>query len=490
MSESRGGDRWSGRWGLVFAAMGIAIGTGNIWRFPRVAAANGGAVFLLAYGLAIFLWAVPLLCAEAVWGKVSRMGVIGAFKEMCGKGWTWVGTFVAWVSLAIACYYAVVIGWCVRYFFAAVTGALVHGADTTALWLRFVSDPSQTFGFFALSLGLCLAILMLGIQRGLERATKVMIPGIFLLLVFLAIRACTLPGASQGLRYLFAFRPADLIRPETYLEAFTQVAWSTGAGWGLFLTYFVYSTREEDILQNSLVVGAADTLAALLAALCVVPTVFALSPDPIAAVRSGDAGLAFIHLSRLFLEIPGGNIMAAAFFLTLVFAAVSSELSMLEMGVRILADAGWKRRRAVLAVGALCLLMGTPSALNVRFLEHQDRVWGVGLLISGVCFSFGAMKAGVRRLWVEYIEPWSEVRQEWMWSLIRFFPLWFVLIFVWWMRRAILLHPYDWTQWFPFTRHTDTPMTMIAQWGAAAAISLLLGGKLAAIMRHRFDPDA
>jgi len=491
MAEKVGqNEQWSSRWGLVFAAIGMAVGTGNIWRFPRVCAINGGGAFFIAYVIALFLWAIPLLSAEAVWGKVSRMGVVGSFKEMVGRKWTWVGGFVAWVSLAIAFYYAVVLGWCIRYLLFAVTGVMRKGVDTEALWKGFINDPMQGALFFVIALAMSLAVIFMGVQNGLEKGNKIMIPIIFVLLIFLAVKTAFLPGAMKGYEYMFTIRMSDVLNPRTYLDAFTQVAWSTGAGWGLFLTYYVYSTREEDILQNSLVVGAADTLAALLAALCVVPTVFALSPDPIAAVRSGDAGLAFIHLSRLFLEIPGGNIMAAAFFLTLVFAAVSSELSMLEMGVRILADAGWKRRRAVLAVGALCLLMGTPSALNVRFLENQDRVWGVGLLISGVCFSFGAMKAGVRRLWVEYIEPWSEVRQEWMWSLIRFFPLWFVLIFVWWMRRAILLHPYDWTQWFPFTRHTDTPMTMIAQWGAAAAISLLLGGKLAAIMRHRFDPDA
>jgi NSS family neurotransmitter:Na+ symporter len=483
MSESRQ-DRWSGRWGLIFAAMGIAIGTGNIWRFPRVAAVYGGGAFFLAYILALFLWAIPLLCAEAVWGKVSRMGVIGAFREICGDGWAPAGTFVAWVSLAISCYYAVILGWCLRYLAYALGGTITRGTDTELLWRGFVSSPVQSMTFFLLALGICAAILLLGVQRGLERAGRIMIPSIFLLLLFLALRASTLPGAGRGLHYLFDFRLADFLRPETYLEAFSQVAWSTGAGWGLFLTYFVYSRKREDILRNSLTVAFADTAAALLAALAVIPTIFALAPDPLGAVRSGDAGLAFVHLTRLFLAIPGGTIMAAAFFLALVFAAVSSEISMLEMGVRILGDTGWPRKKAVCAVTLFCAVLGTPSAWDVRFLNNQDFVWGVGLLISGVCFSFGAMKAGTRRIWVEYIEPCSEIRQEWMWNLIRWIPLCFVVMFVSWIRKAIMLHPHDWIQWLPVTRYADTPMTMLVQWGIAAAAALFLGKILAGRMNH------
>jgi NSS family neurotransmitter:Na+ symporter len=480
-------EQWSSRWGLVFAAIGMAVGTGNIWRFPRVAATNGGGAFYIAYFLALFLWAIPLLCAEAVWGKASRMGVIGSWKEMLGRKWTWVGGFIAWVCLAITFYYAVVIGWCIRYFIYAVSGVIKPGLDTEVLWKNFINDPMAGLIFFAIAVAMSLFICLAGVQNGLERANKIMIPSIFVLLIFLAVRANFLPNSWKGLEYLFTIRMEDVLKARTYLEAFTQVAWSTGAGWGLFLTYYVYASKKEDILLNSITTGFADTTAASLAALCVIPTIFAFSPDPMAAVKSGNNGIAFIHLTKLFAEIPGGVIMAIAFFLALIMAALSSEISMMELGCRILADAGWDRKKAAWTVGIACLICGAPSAMNNTFFENQDWVWGVGLLISGLLFSIGAMKVGVKKLWVEWIEPCSDVKVEWMWSLVKLFPLWFVVIFGWWLKQSISWYPGEWYKFLPISKYTYTPGTMFVQWAIAAAVFFVLNNWLADAMKYKLQ---
>jgi len=480
-------EQWSSRWGLVFAAMGMAIGTGNIWRFPRVAATNGGGAFYIAYFLALFLWAIPLLAAEGVWGKVSRMGVIGSFKEMLGKKWTWVGALVAWISLAIAFYYAVVIGWCFRYFLYAATGVLKPGLDSKALWDAFINNPTQGALFFIIALLVSILIVSRGIQNGLEKANKIMIPSIFILLIFLAIRAQFLPGAWKGLEYLFTIRMEDVLKGKTYLEAFTQVAWSTGAGWGLFLTYFVYAKKDEDILLNSATTAFADTAAASLAGLCVIPTIFAIAPDPMAAVKSGNNGLAFIHLTNLFTQIPGGVIMALAFFAALIMAALSSEISMIQLGVRLLEDAGWGTKKATWAIGAACLVCGLPSAMFNWFFENQDWVWGVGLLLSGLLFSIGAMKIGVRKIWVEYIEPCSDIKHYWMWWLVCLFPVWFVIIFGWWTMQAISWYPGEWYKWLPISKYTYTVGTMYYQWIIAAVVFFFLNNWLAEKTTHKLE---
>jgi NSS family neurotransmitter:Na+ symporter len=206
-----------------------------------------------------------------------------------------------------------------------------------------------------------------------------------------------------------------------------------------------------------------------------------------AAVKSGNTGLAFIHLTKLFAEIPGGVIMALAFFAALIMAAMSSEISMIQLGVRLLEDAGWNQKKATYAIGAACIVLGMPSAIFPWFLDNQDWVWGVGLLLSGLCFSLGAMKIGVRKIWVEYIEPCSDIKYYWMWWLICLFPLWFVIIFGWWTMQAISWYPGEWYKWLPISKYAFTVGTMYYQWAIAAVIFFLMNNWLAGKMTHKLE---
>ncbi len=472
-------ERWKSRFGLIAAAIGMAVGTGNIWRFPRISAANGGGSFVLVYIIAFIVWSIPLLMAEAVWGKATRRGVIGSFKEFLGERYTWMGGLVGWISYAIACYYAVVMGWCVRYFVYALTGVISPGVNTEALWNNFINSPAQVMTFHVISMIIATLIILAGVNKGLEWANKIMIPTLFVMLIVLVARALTLPGASKGLEFFFTPHMDRILMGKTWLEAFTQAAWSTGAGWALLLTYYVYARDDEDIALNCTLTCFADSGAALLAALAVIPTIFALSPDPMKAVGSGNTGLAFIHLTGLFSTMPGGTIVAVIFFLALIFAALSSLLSMLELATRVLIDSGWERTKAALVVGIVTTILGLPSSARPYFLENQDWVWGVGLLLSGMFFWYGAIKKGVDKLYEQYIRPVSDIDVPLFWKLIYLFPVWFAIIFGWWVYQAITWYPGEWWKPFPLDKYTYTVGTMLFQWAIAFIVIYALNNKLA-----------
>lgn len=486
-TELKGTGQFS-KWGFLFAAMGMAIGTGNIWRFPRVVAANGGGAFILVLFFALFLWAIPLICMEGVLGKTSRMGCIGAFKELVGRKYTWMGWFFGLCCFLITCYYGVVLGWCIRYLLFAFQGVLVAGVDTEALWTNFLGNADQGMYFYWAAIAMCAFVVGLGVQNGIEKGNKIFIPGIFVLLAFLAIRAMMLPGATEGLKFLFHVNTADLMKPTVWLNAFTQAAWSTGAGWGLFLTYFVYTKKDEDILLNACTACFADTSAALLAGMAVIPTIFALAPDPSAALASGNNGLAFINLTRLFANLPGGTIMAIAFFGALILAALSSEIAMIELGVRMLQDMGKSRKSALFIVTFVVLAIGTFAARDNVVFENMDWTWGVGLLLSGLLASLAAMIVGVDKIWDEYISPVSDIQAKWMWSLIRLFPVWFVLISGWWIQQSISWYPGEWWKIFPIAKYNYAPAPMFLQWAILIGLGFALNNWLADNMKHKFEP--
>lgn len=481
-------ETFSNRWGLVFAAVGMAVGTGNIWRFPRVVAANGGAVFIFALLIALVFWAIPLLCMEAYMARKARMGPIGSFKILLGRQHTWMGTFIWIVCMMLSYYYVVVLGWCIRYLLYSVTGVLSMTADTELLWTTFLSDPKQGLLFYCIAIAISASIVNLGIQKGLEIGCKFMIPCIFILLMYLALRAVNLPGGWRGLEFMFSFDPKH-INAKVFLEAFTQAAWSTGAGWGLYHTLCVYSGKNEDILLNSCVTAFADTAAAMFAGVAVICTIFATHAEPMKALSSGNNGLAFIHMTNLFRAIPGGRFMAIAFFLALVLAATSTMLSMYETGIRAFLDAGFTRNKALFYVIVGQLLIGTYSAVNNNFFENQDFTWGVALMLSGLLYSIAAMKLGVNFIWDDLIGPISDIKQKWIWGLIRLFPLWFSIIFGWWFLQAASWYPGEWFKFWPVTKYMYTPGVMLFEWAIAIVIAIAFNNKIADSMTHRLDVD-
>ena len=427
---------FSSRWGMLLVMLGMAVGTGNIWRFPRIAASNGGGSFLVAWVVFLLLWSVPLLILEFSMGKGTRKGAIGSFIETIGPGFAWMGAWVAFVATAIMFYYSVVMGWTIRFFVATLTGD-VPGATPGAFWEGFAGSPGAVVTHVvAMSLGIF--VVSKGV-KGIETAARILIPSLIILLVVLAIRAVTLPGASAGLAFLFTPNLADLADVNIWLEALTQNAWDTGAGWGLVLTYAIYMRQNEDTALNAFVIGFGNNAMSLLAGIMVLATVFSIMPNAASEiVGAGNEGLTFIWVPQLFALMPGGRFFMALFFMALVFAAWTSLVAMIELASRILMDLGLPRGRAIGMVGAAGLLFGIPSALNMDVFANQDWVWGVGLMLSGFFFAFAVLKFGVTKWRETFINTGHSdihIGAWWDWA-IRLIVVEAVVLMVWWLLQA------------------------------------------------------
>jgi NSS family neurotransmitter:Na+ symporter len=456
--------RFSSRWGMMLAMLGMAVGTGNIWRFPRIAASNGGGSFLVAWVIFLLLWSIPLILVEFAMGRETRYGPVGAFSRLVGRKFAWMGAWIAWTATAIMFYYTVVMGWTVRYFWGALSGEL-SGAEPGAVWEGFAWGP-QVLGFHAVAMLLAAWVVARGV-RGIERAASVLIPSLFALVVILTVRAVTLPGASAGLNFLFTPSWEGLSDHRVWLNALTQNAWDTGAGWGLILTYAIYMRKREDTTLNAFMLGFGNNSVSLMAGILVLCTVFSTMPDAASEiVGAGNEGLTFIWVPQLFNAMPGGRFFMTLFFLALLFAAWSSLISMIELATRVLVDGGLPRRRALVTVAAAGFVLGIPSALDQAVFQNQDWVWGVGLMVSGLFFAIAVLRYGVTRFREELINtPDADIRigAWWDWA-IRLVVVQAVVLIVWWFAQF----------------GTDEPWgrygiwNTLAQWAVALALFLAL----------------
>jgi NSS family neurotransmitter:Na+ symporter len=466
------GEHFSSRWGLVLATLGMAVGTGNIWRFPRVVASNDGGSFLIAWVVFLLIWSVPLMMVEFAFGKRTRRGCIGAFAALAGRGRAWMGGWVALTATCIMFYYSVVSGWCLRYLGAALTGELAR-KDPGALWDGFAGSGAAVLTH-ALALGLAFAVVWFGV-RGIERVARVLIPTLAVLVAVLAVRAITLPGAERGLEFMFTPRWETLAKPSVWLEALTQNAWDTGAGWGLILTYAIYMRQREDVPLNAFLIGFGNNSMSLLAGIMVLCTVFALNPGAQAEiVGAGNEGLTFVWMPQLFAQMPAGGFFMALFFLALSFAALTSLISMLELATRVLIDFGFERRRALGWVGAAGFVFGVPSALSMAVFRNQDWVWGVGLLLSGLFFALAAKSFGVERLRRETIAEGADlpIGRWWTFLIAVVVPVEAVVLIVWWLWSSYAADPEGWLD--PFAAFS--PGAVLVQ-GAVAIAALLAANR-------------
>ena len=427
---------FTSRWGMLLAMLGMAVGTGNIWRFPRIAATNGGGSFLVAWVVFLLAWSVPLLILEFGMGKGTRRSSIGAFVATLGPKFAWMGAWVAFVATAILFYYSVVMGWTLRFFIGTLTGE-VTGGTSAAFWEGFNSTPGSLITHVA-AMGMGIFVVAKGV-RGIETAARVLIPSLVILVIVLAVRAVTLPGASAGLEFLFTPDWSELGDYRVWLQALTQNAWDTGAGWGLVLTYAIYMRSHEDTALNAFFIGFGNNSMSLLAGIMVLCTVFAIMPEAAGQITgAGNEGLTFIWVPQLFAEMPAGRFFQAIFFLALLFAAWTSIVSMIELPTRVLQDLGIRRRHALTTVGVAGIVLGIPSALNRSFFLNQDWVWGVALMVTGFFFAFAVLRYGVTRWRERFINhEHSDIRigRWWDWA-IRLVAIEAVVLTVWWLWSA------------------------------------------------------
>jgi NSS family neurotransmitter:Na+ symporter len=383
-------------------------------------------------------------------------------------------------------YYSVVMGWTIRFFVGTLTGE-VPGVTPSAFWDGFHSTPGAVLTH-VVAMGLGVYVVSRGV-RGIETAAKVLIPSLVVLMLVLTVRAVTLPGASAGLAFLFRPEWSALADYRIWLQALTQNAWDTGAGWGLVVTYAVYMRAREDTALNAFVLGIGNNTMSLLAGVMVLCTVFSAMPEAASQiVGAGNEGLTFIWVPQLFAMIPAGGFFQGLFFLALVFAAWTSLVSMIELASRVLMDQGMARRSAVRVVGVAGVLFGVPSALRLEIFQNQDWVWGVGLMVSGFFFAFAVLRYGVtkwRETFVNHADSDIRIGAWWDWA-IRLVAVQALVLAGWWLWSA---RGADFrTTWTLFSPYNVG--SVVIQFAVALVVLALMNGRIASGLASRpGDPE-
>ncbi|MDO4787086.1 MAG: sodium-dependent transporter [Fretibacterium sp.] len=357
-------ESWGSRIGFILAAAGSAIGLGNVWRFPYLVGVNGGAAFVVVYLLLIAAVGSTVMLAEFALGRAAQKTPVGAFWVL-SKTHTW--TLVGWIAtlaggFIILSYYAVIGGWTLKYVFSSLSDLMTLAAEGKSgdVFSSFIGDQKQVVLYQVFFMLLTVGIVYGGVGKGIERACKVMMPLLFVILIILIVRSVTLPGAEKGLE--FYLKPDfSKITGKSVLDALGQGFFSLSLGMGIMITYGSYIGRQERLPSSVGWVIFTDTFIALLAGLAIFPAVFAMGVEPSAGV-----GLTFISLPGVFARMPFGNIFSALFFLLLFFAAITSAMSLLEVAVAHgMDDFKWSRRRSIVIMGTLITLLGVPSALSL-----------------------------------------------------------------------------------------------------------------------------
>ncbi len=397
-------ETWNSGLGFILAAAGSAVGLGNIWRFPYITGEHGGGAFVLIYLICVALIGLPVMLCEISLGRHTRRNPVGAFKQLnppacnmamlfglgmifCGVlmlimrsfgwgllftligilvtkyRWTVVGVMGVVAGFVILSFYAVVAGWTVGYIGKALTGKLAFNTmeSASASFVAFISNPFLSIACLFVFMALCIAIVCKGVQAGIERISKLLMPLLFLLLILLILRGLTLPGAMAGVRYYL--RPDfRVISGESILVAVGLAFFSLSLGMGAMITYGSYVSKEQNLFTSTMAIVGLDVLVAFLAGLAVFPAVFALGFAP-----DSGAGLAFMALPTVFNQMPFGMLWAFLFFLLLMVAALTSGISLLEVVTAYWVDErGWKRRDATLVFGGCIFLLGTLCAVSVQ----------------------------------------------------------------------------------------------------------------------------
>ena len=367
-------------------------------------------------------------------------------------------------------------------------------------------------------LGLAVLVVAKGVIA-IERVAKILMPALIVLVVVLVVRAATLPGASDGMAYLFGVDWSELTRARIWIEALTQNAWDTGAGWGLVICYAAYQRERDDTALNSFLLPAANNTISLLAGIMVFCTVFSAVPalleraatDP-AQLRGlgsleqaaregqpfsaqlmqdtvfseGNAGITFIWMPELFRSLPQGGFFMALFFTALAFAAFTSLIAMVEVVARAFVDAGFERRKALYGIAAAAFLIGLPSALNMSVFDNQDWVWGVALILSGLFFALAVGRYGVRKFREETLNhEHSDLRIGSWWDIVirAVVPFEAVVLTIWLLYQAWQDDPGGW--FMPFgADHVFSVGTVLFQVGIVVVVLLLLNRRLAASVRR------
>lgn len=364
-------EEWSSRIGFVLAAAGSAIGLGNIWRFPYLAGEGGGGAFVLIYLLCVVLIGMPYLFGELSLGRNSQRNPVGAIKSITGErsAWILVGGFCVLAGFTILSYYSVVAGWAVGY-------AVKDLIAPTMGFEEFAASPGLVISLLGVFLLLTLLVVIGGIEQGIERWAKILLPILFVLIIFVIIRAVTLEGAAEGLTF-YLVPDFSAVTPDLVVAALGQAFFTLSLGMGAMITYGSYLSKSEDIAVAGGYVVIFNTVIALMAGFMIFPAIFAMDMDPAAG-----PALVFVILPEVFAQMPLGGVISFSFFVLLSIAALTSSISLLEVVVSYFIDEKhWSRKKAVGIIGGIVFLMAIPSALSqgaVPALSDLSYLFGEG----------------------------------------------------------------------------------------------------------------
>jgi NSS family neurotransmitter:Na+ symporter len=421
-------DHWATKFGFVLAASGSAIGLGNIWRFPYKAGEYGGGAFVLVYIASVIIVGIPIMVAEFIIGRSAQRNPVGAFKKLRrSRFWPLVGWLVVFSGFTILSYYSVVGGWILKYVWHSVTGFFVVG-EAKPLFDGFLSQPGSQVFWHGLFMILTILIVRGGITSGIEKWSKVLMPSLLLILLTLMINSLLSEGATKGI--LFILKPDfEKLTPAGILEALGHAFFSLSLGMGAMLTYGSYLDRETNISVSALEIVILNTLYALMAGLMIFPIVFTYGVDP----RVGP-GLFFVTLPEVFAQMPGGQIVAVAFFVLVAFAAITSAISLLEVVVSFFIDElGWSRARADYSMGFVIFLMGIPSALSwsgfkgFTLIGGRDIFDSLDFLATNYMLPIGGLLIAIFAGWIlTHGEKEAEIKR--VEAAFHFYDIWHFLV--------------------------------------------------------------
>ena len=378
-TENRG--QFGSKLGFILSAAGSAVGLGNIWKFPGKAYNCGGGAFLLVYIIMVALIGTTVMMAEFTVGRNAHKNALGSFRAISQK-WGFAGGIGVLTGFIILCYYCQVGGWAMKYIVAYIVDVKTIWADPTAYFLNNLLGADGTFPlqgaviFPFIFLFLTAYIISHG-TAGIEKMSKLLMPLLFIMLIALMIRSCTLPGADDGLKYMLNV-DFSTINGVAILTALGQAFFSLSLGMGVMMTYASYLSNEDNLISNTAIVCTLDTLVALFAGFMIIPAVFATGIAP-----GMGGGFGFATLAGVFMAIPGGQLIGTVFYFLLFFAAITSSTSILEGTIAFLVEEkGFERKKALLGASIVIFIIGVMYTLSQAYMNLK------GIWISGDGISY------------------------------------------------------------------------------------------------------
>lgn len=491
--ESKDQPHFKSKLGLVCSCLGCVVGTGNIWRFPRIVANNsedkGGLVFLIVWVVFLFLWSSPMLLIEYGTGRFTKKAIIGSFRSILGDKAAWLGAWITMVTFLISCYYSVVLGWCFYYVgYCMVNDLPDESEESTKIFQDYAEEsywPVLTHAMALLTAGFAV---IKGVKT-FEKVNMVLVPILLVIVLFTFIWSLTREYADYGIKFLFTPDWDSFAKPRLWVDAISQNAFDTGAGMGLFIPYASFMTRDHAIVKYGTLIPATNNIVSLICGMMIFSTVFStlivnrpsLGRSDIVTIlkTSGPAstGLTFIWIPVLFATMGTfGQVLCVLFFLCLSFAGVTSLIANMELVCHTLEDFGIPRKYGMPGTVLVAFGIGAMSAVNVNILTNQDFVWAFGLLINGLMLQYLVIRYGISKFRNDVFNYYSTddwtLPSIWKWIVLIVAPLEATAILIWWAVDLIQSEEDTGEKWYEFG--TETLMVTLVQWAILMLAVILI----------------